>query len=145
MVAGDQHVEGLAAALRGLAGKVGVTLGVLKVDALRAESEAERAVLGLVEEVRPKVVLVSGAGERDRLYELAMKLLVGARVAGSRLVWLRPAHDRELAGEIRRQLDRVGVPSFHSEVLDLQFGPDGRTPTAAGYAGWAGALWRWLR
>jgi hypothetical protein len=33
---------------------------------------------------------------------------------------------------------------FRSDELDLQLGPDGRHPTAAGYAGWAGAIWAWI-
>ena len=40
-----------------------------------------------------------------------------------------------------------GVPAtdyFHSEKLEIPRGPDGIHSTPRGYAGWAGAIWRWL-
>ena len=33
---------------------------------------------------------------------------------------------------------------FQSTELDIPRSPDGLHPNAAGYAGWSGAIWRWL-
>lgn len=37
-----------------------------------------------------------------------------------------------------------GIPAFHSESLELHRSPTG-SPSARGYAGWAGAVWGWIR
>jgi hypothetical protein len=82
----------------------------------------------------------------DKLDWAAKRLGRGVRVLGGAVAWLRPPAAGEFGVKaLRSVLDKAKMPSFHSEALGLALGPDGETPTVAGYAGWAGALWRWLR
>ena len=59
-------------------------------------------------------------------------------------VWVMPPKDRGSAAELRAALGRFGAECFPSDELVLPRGQDGVLPTAIGYAGWAGAIWRWL-
>ncbi len=62
---------------------------------------------------------------------------------GARIVWV--AHPGVLPDALREVRENVvgnrhGVLS--SQGLHIQVGPDGTDPTALGYAGWAGAVWK---
>jgi hypothetical protein len=70
----------------------------------------------------------------------------------TRIVWVAPpgATPQRIVS-VARELNelRQGRPywphrMFRSDGLTIPVGPDGRTPTARGYAGWAGALWAYL-
>ena len=82
----------------------------------------------------------AAAREQPAFEELLDKLLA----AGTEVVWIGPPSlpfPRQGVSDMIRQ----GVPYyFRSEELDIPRGPDGLHPTASGYAGWAGAIWRWL-
>lgn len=154
MLTGDRHAAGLSAVLRQLCDDRSVELRVkpLQVDETTesaANDSLAKALKGVVADAvgfGADVTLVSlgwpAAMSSDAL-QVRVAHLVELRRMGRSVAWIRPPHDG--GSVLRLTLDRARVPSFHSEALDLPMGPDDKTPTAAGYAGWAGAIWRWLR
>lgn len=78
--------------------------------------------------------------EEPAFHELLEKL----QGSGAQVVWIGPP---ELPFERQgvSEMVRAFVPHyFDSEQLDIPRSPDGLHPNAAGYAGWAGAIWQWL-
>jgi lysophospholipase L1-like esterase len=70
--------------------------------------------------------------------------------AGAEIIWIGPptlpaiysgrAPDLAFVNQLRQAAPNY----FDSAELSIPRGPDGLHPTAAGYAGWAGAVWSWL-
>lgn len=158
LLAGDQFARGLSPPLRRLCADRDVSFRFLSakpkdVPTAFAGGELGKQVDRVVAEAgnyRPQVTLVSLPWPElmtsDKLDWAARRLGRGLRALGSSVAWLRPPTEGEYGPSLLRSvLDRAKMPSFHSEALGLAMGPDGETPTVAGYAGWAGALWRWLR
>lgn len=148
LVAGDEHAWGLAPFLRqlGTGGRVDVFMDIDK-DGATVADWAKRPRLGaLVVDKKPDIVLLSlpyplkGAALEPNLRELREQVVKH----GATLVWVRPPHRDDATKPLRLALDRAKIPSFHSESLVIHRGPDLKQPTARGYAGWAGALWRWI-
>lgn len=100
----------------------------------------------------PTLILVSlgtndealGPGAADRQAPYLKELLGKLAGTGADIVWIGPPalpFEREGVSDLIRQ----SVPYyFASDALSIPRGPDNLHPTAAGYAGWAGALWGWL-
>lgn len=143
LLVGDGHARGLMVPFRQLAEDAGhgfradARPGTTVVD--WASQPWLRAQLTAYE---PSLVLVSLAGGRvpapiearamtDWIYHLL--------ASRARPVWIAPPAPNQAAlrSELRDELRRAGIATFPSEKLALQ-------PTALGYAGWAGAIWRWL-
>lgn len=147
LLGGDEHAWGLGPFLAGLCRDGEVTF---RCRAHRCTLEDWADTEGLrkaVAELEPTVVVVSlGPTEPPSAATAATvgDVAAAARSCGGTLVWLRPPERNQLSRPFRQQLAQAKVPSFHSEALVLPCGPDERTPTARGYAGWAGALWRWI-
>ena len=116
-----------------LCGDRGVVMALCLCD---DENEAPALLRTALAKARPVVTLVSMAPKETLAKALA------AEVRPRSVAWLR---DPKAGPGVRKVLDEAKVPSFHTEALSLPLGPDGVTPTVAGYAGWAGALWRWLK
>lgn len=72
------------------------------------------------------------------------QLLASLRRAGKEVIWIAPPALPFPDRGVRRMIAKTAVPSFASDTLVIPRGPDGIHPTAFGYAGWAGAIWRWL-
>lgn len=101
---------------------------------------------------RPTLILVSlgtndektspGAVEREAP---ALATLLGKLAAtGADVVWIGPP-ELPFPRQGVSDMIRAEVPYyFESENLDIPRGPDDLHPNAAGYGGWAGALWQWL-
>lgn len=137
LVVGDYHAEGLTPALRRLCGDAGVVLGVLLLRGDIAPDELAMAVSQQLEATPAAVVLMSWPCSG----EVASAVGKAARAVKSSVAWLVSPTG---CGAARAGLDKV-VPVFRSDVLALPLGPDGRTPTVSGYAGWAAGVWGWLR
>jgi len=95
---------------------------------------------------KPDLVLVAVGGDELRaagkLDAAALRRLATAiEDAGAPVVWIGPPMASQAAAGA---LLAPGREVFSSSALKIDRGPDGTTPTAAGYAGWAGAIWRWL-
>ncbi len=138
LLVGDRHVASLTPALGRLCSDASVVLGVLS---LLPETPPQAILDAIVEQLEltpAPVTLVS--------WPCSALVATAAREAGkaehSSVAWLvAPAG----CGAARAELSKAKVPVFRSDVLRLGLGPDGVTPTVSGYAGWAGAIWRWLR
>lgn len=68
------------------------------------------------------------------------ELMKVARSTSAEVLWLSPPPKpgtESLPRPKRKDL-------FPTETLVLARGPDGDEPTTIGFAGWAGAVWRWL-
>jgi hypothetical protein len=151
LLAGDQHVRGLSPTFKALCAGRGAKLITQVLEFPEREgtiSQAADRIMVKSSEIDPQLVLVSIPWKSpvgsDELEAAARKLTL-LRRRGRTVAWLRPPKRTDYTLFIKRTLDRSKMPSFHTEALQLPLGPDGATPTAEGYAGWAGALWRWLR
>jgi lysophospholipase L1-like esterase len=101
---------------------------------------------------QPNMILVSlgtndeatSPGAVDREAPHLARLLDKLHATGAEIVWIGPP-----ALPFPRQgvadMIRANVPYyFESENLEIPRSPDHLHPNAAGYAGWAGAIWQWL-
>lgn len=81
------------------------------------------------------------ARQKPHLDELLSKL----EASGTDIVWIGvPELPKEESNGIAEMIEESVKYYFPSESLEIPRGPDDLHPTAAGYAGWAGALWQWL-
>lgn len=117
---------GLATPLRRLAHEAGVTFHV--------EQRLDPAV---VARFRPTVALVAA----DIVPPHAAAFVARVCGAGARLVWILPAG---ASPSIAASLVTAGAEIFRVDALSIPRGPDGAHPSVMGYAGLAGAIWRWL-
>lgn len=154
LLVGDSFAVGLAAPLRELVTGLGAQFVADGVVGTRIPQWAGARLQQALAAVQggASVVLVSlgtndmklpaPASEQPALDQLVAQL----RATKATLVWVGPPSvpfpDR---GGVRAMLQRMKVPLFRSDALQLARGPDGLHPTAAGYAGWAGALVQWIR
>lgn len=99
----------------------------------------------------PTLVLVS-LGTNDEYggctdgRERWIRALVGElEESGAQVAWIgMPTLPREETCHIRQSAASAAEHYFQSDHLKIPRGPDQLHPTAAGYAGWAGSIWRWL-
>jgi hypothetical protein len=100
---------------------------------------------------KPKLVLVaigpadlrSKDGSIDKKGMDALSAML--RSMSAAVVWVAPPRMPVEDPKIREAIQAVsGGDVYPSEALTLPRGPDGLRPTAAGFAGWAGAIWRWI-
>jgi hypothetical protein len=136
LLVGDQSVRGLAPPLQQLARDAGVIFHAESKPGSSAQDWAQPAWIQHLLRPRPQLVLLSVApGPVGPLCQLAAGY-------GARAVWITPP----LHGVRPPQSPSWGQCAvFPTYALAIPRGPDQRTPTASGYAGWAGVLWRWLR
>lgn len=150
---GDSFAVGLAAPLRELVTGLGASLTADGVAGARIQQWAGArlqqalltvqggATLVLVSLGTNDMKLAAPAAEQPALDQLVAQL----RATKATLVWVGPPAVPFPDRGMRAMLQRVKVPLFRSDALRLARGPDSLHPTAAGYAGWAGALVQWIR
>jgi hypothetical protein len=149
---GDALAAGLVVALTHLTNEARVPL---YAQARRDNTVEDWVVRGWFADVlrdRPQVILGAfrwaatvPAAAMHRIEELATE-------RAARMVWLAPpgATEAQIVGVARALNElRAGRPYwphrlFRSDGLTIPVGPDGATPSAMGFAGWAGALWAYL-
>ena len=86
--------------------------------------------------------MAAGAAERQAPY--LATLLDKLHATGAEIVWIGPP-ELPFPRQGVSDMIRASAPYyFESENLDIPRGPDDLHPNAAGYAGWAGAIWQWL-
>lgn len=99
----------------------------------------------------PTFVLVSLGTNDMKLFDPALEtpflkaLVAKLRATGARLVWILPPVMPFPDKGVLAMIAATGMPLFHSEALVLPRGSDQIHPTSVGYAGWAGAIWSFLR
>jgi lysophospholipase L1-like esterase len=100
----------------------------------------------------PNLILVSlgtndealGPGADAHQAAALETLMEKLRATGAEIVWIGPPSLPFPRAGVSDMIRNEAPYYFASETLDIPRGPDGLHPTAAGYAGWAGAIWRWL-
>ena len=156
LLVGDSLADGLGPPLQALAQESNVEFSRLSRSGTRIDQWAGSQVLSQrIEEFRPTMVLVSlgtndeymsGTGVAQRQAPYLERLLARLRAGHAEVVWIGPPRlPRATKGVVA--LIRKTLPSSHyfaSERLAIPRGPDNLHPTVRGYAGWAGAIWRWL-
>lgn len=153
-VFGDSLAVGLIPQLRALADEEGIAdfggRGI--VGSRLSDWDHDAALPGEFAAFQPTLILVSlgtndealGPGAAERQAPHLERLLETLAGTGAEVVWVGPP---ELPFEREGVSDmiRAAVPYYYpSERLSIPRGPDDLHPNAAGYAGWAGALWQWL-
>lgn len=82
--------------------------------------------------------------------ERAKTLIQNIQEAGAHPIWIgAPSLPETYAGTrpdpaVLQAIKDVAPVYFSSEEYTIPRGPDSLHPSAAGYAGWAGAIWNWL-
>lgn len=144
-VVGDEHVAGLAPVLRQLASSSGVGLVIDIEPGTCFERWYSPGRLSKVLAARPAIVLVSLGicSATGPLMPLLRSLAAEVYQAGAGLAWIRPPENVAATKSLRVLLRAARIPSFHSETLEVARSV-GDKPSARGYAGWSGALWRWI-
>lgn len=153
-VVGDSMAVGLTPHLKALSQESKVAIESLAKQGTRIDQWAHSKVLqDKLTKFQPTLILVvlgtndeylgQGAAERQAPY--LKDLLKNLERTGADVVWVGPPALSRSSGIA--ELVRSQVPDsryFPSETLQIPRGPDQLHPTARGYAGWAGAIWRWL-
>lgn len=151
LAVGDSLAQGLALPFATLGKAGGVVVRTAGVQGSTVRAWALGA--GLARELaafHPDVVLlVLGTNDLKAvdpaLAAEARGLVEQARTVAPEVVWVAPPTMPFPDGPgVRAAIAKAGADVFPSEALSIPRGPDGVHPTAVGYAGWAGALWRWL-
>jgi hypothetical protein len=153
LVIGDATAKGLGPALRQLAQEEGV---LLAAGGRPGSTIADWAKEKWLEEHLgsfPATIAVISLGLSDLAPDahdvrpslaVIARTLRTARPPGVPSVWVLPPKPRADTEVLRAALGQFGAECFPSDALVLPRGQDGVLPTAIGYAGWAGAIWRWL-
>lgn len=129
---GDGLAQGLGAPLGRLGREAGVPVSVVPLFQL---PPVDATTFVLV------VGVIAGPGGRVDCRAVTA-LVLRLRAAGATVAWVAPP--ARAVPALVACLGRLSVPIFPSGALRLQRGPDGRSLSVLGYAGWAGAIWRWL-
>ncbi len=153
LLIGDSLAAGLHQHMRQLAGEEGIAYEGRGVVGSRMDQWVKDPWLPQhLASFQPTMILVSlgtndaalgpnaVARQADDFYRLYAMLLD----SGADVMWIGPPTlpfpDAGIPDMIRNEVRYY----FESEDLDIPRAPDHLHPTAAGYAGWAGAIWRWL-
>lgn len=150
LLIGDDLALGLATPLKTLVEAAGMGFFV---DGKKATTITDWALGSWLEsdleERRPTLVVVS-LGMADMLLSTpadeapeVVALLHLAASTGAAVLWVPPPLLPYDVPVVRQMIAAATLP-FPSDALDIPRGPDEIFPTARGYAGWAGAVWRWL-
>jgi lysophospholipase L1-like esterase len=159
LLIGDSMAQGLLPHLRGLASQeeiayIGAGLPGTTISQWVASDWLKRKLA----EFRPTHVLIA-LGTNDAFSGLApstvaasaQKLAQGVSESGAAAIWIgAPSLPEKYTGkrpdaDVLQEVKSVSPYYFSSEEYVIPRGPDGLHPSAAGYAGWAGAIWNWLK
>jgi len=154
---GDSLAQGVGPHLKGLATEERVPyLGAGRQGSRIDQWVHSDWLANAVEVYEPTLVLIS-LGTNDAYSALSpeavaesQRELLSKLPADADVVWVGvPALPETYSGrhpnvEVLGAIEK-GAPHYYpSHELDIPRGPDHLHMTAAGYAGWAGALWEWL-
>lgn len=158
LVIGDSLAKGLTPHLGALADDEGLPLFGMAISGTVTvqwvNSEKLKAQLA---SFKPSHVFVS-LGTNDAYTQFnpedvaddAEELVEIIQAAGAHPIWIgmpplpRFHGGNEINPEVLMSVKDAVPFYFDSSELDIPREPDGLHPTAAGYAGWAGAFWNWI-
>lgn len=158
LVIGDSLAHGMAPHFRGLAEEEDLPILTLTRPGSRIDQWVDSIELdSALDSFEPTHVLVS-LGTNDAytdfsanvIGEEAAELVQLIEEAGAYVIWIGvpdlPAvyGGRDINEESLDEIEREAPYYYESTDLEIPRGPDNLHPTAAGYAGWAGAIWGWL-
>jgi lysophospholipase L1-like esterase len=154
LLVGDSMAVGLDPHMRELAGESAVEAYAGRgITGSRIDQWARSDWLeSELESFRPTIVLVSlgtndealGRGAAERQAPFVDELLEKLRASGAEVVWIGPPTLPFEEHGVSELIESRVPFYFRSAELDIPRSPDGLHPNAAGYAGWSGAVWRWL-
>jgi lysophospholipase L1-like esterase len=150
LLVGDSLAVGLATPIRQLALGASVAFAADGRIGTRLDQWAKSTWLkAALTPLSPTVVLVSlgtndmGLPNPELQRPYLATILATIRSYGAEPVWIGPPTMPFADRGIRSMLDNAGMALFHSDSVAIPRAGDGIHPTAAGYAGWAGLLWKW--
>ena len=145
---GDSLAQGLAPPLSKLAQEAGYPFQADGRTGTRIQDWATQAWLVQDLKAQPTLVLVSlGTNDMrmpDPSVEKPALLALVQKLKSFQVVLIAPPTMPFPDKGVRKMLTDTGLPLFHSETLQIPRASDGIHPTALGYAGWAGVLWKRL-
>lgn len=150
LLIGDSLAQGLSVPMKQLAsedqiafladGRQGTRIGQWGVEPWLSQDLATfRPTLVLVSLGTNDMRMTDPNGERPALAALLLAL------RGLRALWIAPPTMPFPDRGVRAMIADTEVPTFHSESLSIPRGPDGIHPTASGFAGFAGSVWKSIR
>lgn len=153
---GDSFAVGLAPHLAVLAREGRAEFEHVAKEGTRIDQWANSQVMkDKLKQFRPTLVVVSlgtndeylGEGGAARQAPYLDVLLRNLQGLAPEVAWIGPPKLPKPKSNGVLALLRSKIPESHyfpSQNLQVPRGPDALHPTARGYAGWAGAIWRWL-
>lgn len=157
LLVGDSLAVGLTPPMRALAGEGHVSFDSLALSGSRIDQwAASNKLTEKLRTFRPNVVLVSlgtndaygtGTEALRRAASSLEVLLAKIRAGGAEVAWIGPPSLPKAPNSKVLAMLKTSIESSHyfpSEAYAIPRAPDGIHPTLKGYAGWAGAIWRWL-
>jgi hypothetical protein len=152
LLIGDAMAHGLSMSLEKLAhGAKTEFLTIAKPTGVRVADWPALLEQERIRQYLPKLVLVAigpadlrtKQGTIDSASMAALTAML--KTLPSSVIWVNPPKMPVEDPKIREAIKSVGGADLYpSEVLAIPRGPDGLRPTTAGFAGWAGAIWRWI-
>lgn len=152
LLIGDSLAVGLATPLGQIARESGVEFMGAGRSGTRIDQWTNQPWLAsAVAAFRPTVILVSLGTNDEKLKDPATtqkpflaRLAAQLRSTGAKVVWIAPPTMPFPDKGIQALIRTAGFPVFGSEALTIPRAGDGIHPTAAGYAGFGGSVWRWV-
>lgn len=145
---GDSLAVGMNRHFRGLAQKAGVNYSSATKSGTATSYWTTAGFAAQLQAAKPNLVLVSlgtndSAGSRSNAThsEAIRKLVAMIQAAGAEVFWILPPKlpwKQSFSDLVRAE----GIEAFDSSALEIPMGPDRIHPTGAGYAGWAGFVWK---
>ncbi|NBT36052.1 MAG: hypothetical protein EBT03_11045 [Betaproteobacteria bacterium] len=138
------------------AGGIGPFLGKLAVDAkVNCRFEWDRTAtleswlsgdrVGSLLKHHPNLIVVVLGTRSSDPSEISSRLADVLRVTRHVPVcWVLPLEGGSQRDALSLALPAADIPALHSEALEVHRSQTG-APSARGYAGWAGAVWAWIR
>lgn len=165
LLIGDSLAVGMRPHFQALAREEGVPFDARAVSGSRIDQWVEsNRLLEVLDLFQPSHVLISlgtndaySPFEPEVVADNAEELLETIQEAGAHPIWIGapdlpeqipcpscPSGTFDLRTDSLIAIEKVAPYYFDSTEYEIPRGPDGIHPTAAGYAGWAGAIWNWL-
>lgn len=145
VLVGDEHAAGIGQFLGRLCMDSKINCRFEWERGLALENWATADRIQKMKESKPSLVVASFNSKSTDPQVVALKLSDLLKRMGSiPLVWVLPLETGPQTNALTLALSSVGIPVFYSDSIEVHRSQTG-APSARGYAGWAGAIWGWIR
>ena len=158
LVIGDSLARGMTPHFQTLAEEAGIPLLSIAESGTRIDQWVDSPELGaqLIEFDPTHVFISLGTNDAYTGFDIddieadVEELVTTIEETNANVIWIGAptlpefSAGHELRDEVLDTIEANAPHYYDSTDLDIPRGPDNLHPTAAGYAGWAGALWNWL-